>query len=80
MDNKDFYTPQEIAEFARILIQLGISKHNFEKLHENKTEILRDANSLYNNLQLYKEKIPKNIQDKMDIDINSLEQECGGYY
>lgn len=80
MNYKDVYTKPELVKFAKILIQLGISEYNFKKFHENKAEILGDANHLYNDLQLYKEIIPKSIQDEIGLDVNSLEQECSGYY
>jgi len=75
MENKEIYSPKEIAEYIKVA---GHLKYYWNKLgnSENSKNFKSDAIGFLNSLEEYKIKIPKNIRDEIGLNPSKVEKIC----
>lgn len=78
MEEKESYSPEEVVEISKKISELRLSYYRLDMYHgdEGTQEIL--AKNLLKMVENYK-KIPKNIRNKFNVNINDLEEIARDY-
>lgn len=72
------YIPEEIAEYINILRDLKYWEVIFKEssLRKDKSDMKNSADFIRRGISNYKEKVPKEIRELININIGELEAQC----
>lgn len=76
MENKEGYSPKEIAEYFVIVSELKLSKYKLGMYDGEKEVKEMLAEDLLKKIERYKTKVPENIRNEIGLDTNKLEEIC----